>query len=417
MKQFFLKAKNKEAVTVYYIGTFLTDFAMALTFAIYVIFLLRSGLDLLQVNLVNFVYMISVFALEVPTGAFADFLGRRKSVLIATVFLILGSFLYPMFRNFQMFIVAEILISFYSAFSSGAFEAWMVDTAKKQGFTGKVDFVFSQANIISKAALVTGGLAGAYLANYEIGLPFYVGGVVGIVAFLFFLFFMEDSHETKAFSFKQNLLKMKSIAVDSINYSVKHKVIFWLVFGAVLSSFIYQPLNMYWGPRFNEMAGNQIWLTGWMWAIMSLFMMAGAYLVRFSLKKGKSYTYLMVLVSLGIFIPVIISANSHYLLVAFPVYLVYELARGVEKPVQQAYVNKYAESEKRATILSFESMMGSLGAAIGLVFFGWIAKNSSIEVSWTISAVFALILIPVYLMAKNKEGTLKTEIIEDSSKI
>lgn len=415
MKQFLSNIKNKEAVTVYYVGTFLTNFAMALTFAIYVIFLLRSGLDLLQVNLVNFIFMISVFALEVPTGAFADFLGRRKSVLIAVVFLILGSFLYPMFRNFQMFIVAEILIAFYSAFSSGAFEAWMVDTAKKQGFTGKVDFVFSQANIISKAAMVTGGLVGAYLANYEIGLPFYIGGIIGIVAFIFFLIFMEDNHDVKAFSLKQNLLKIKTIAVDSINYSVKHKVIFWLVFGAVLSSFIYQPLNMYWGPRFNEMAGNQIWLTGWMWAIMSLFMMAGAYLVRFSLKKGKSYTFLMVLVSLGIFIPIMISARSHFLLVAFPAYLIYELARGVEKPVQQAYVNRYAESEKRATILSFESMMSSLGAAIGLVFFGWIAKYTSIETSWVFSAAFALVLIPVYLMAKNKEGTLNTKIVEEGS--
>lgn len=407
MKQFLQNAKNKEAVTVYYIGTFLMDFAMALTFAIYVIFLIRSGLDLLQVNLVNFVFMISVFVLEVPTGAFADFLGRRKSVLIAVIFLILGCFFYPIFRNFGMFIVAEILIAFYAAFSSGAFDAWMVDTAKKQGFEGKVDFVFSQANIISKAAMILGGLIGAYLASYEIGLPFYVGGIIGILAFLFFLFFMEDSYVAKSFSLKQNILKIKNIAVDSINYSLKHKVIFWLMFGAFLSLFLYQPLNMYWGPRFNTMAGNQIWLTGWMWAIMSGFMMAGAYLVRFSLKKGKNYTFLMILVSLGIFIPIIISAKTNFLFIAFPAFLIYELARGIDKPVQQAYVNKYAEPEKRATIISFQSMISSLGAAIGLVFFGWIAKHTSIEISWMFSAVFALILIPIYLMAQKKEGHYK----------
>jgi MFS family permease len=176
------------------------------------------------------------------------------------------------------------------------------------------------------------------------------------------------------------------------------------MFGAFLSLFLYQPLNMYWGPRFNAMADNQIWLTGWMWAIMSVFMMAGAYLVRFALKKGKDYTFLMILVSLGIFIPIMISAKTNLLFIAFPAFLVYELARGIDKPVQQAYVNKYAEPEKRATIISFQSMVSSLGAAIGLVFFGWIAKYTSIEISWMFSAGFALILIPVYLIARKKEA-------------
>jgi len=405
MVNIFQKTQNKEAVAVYYIGTFLMDFAMALTFAIYVIFLLRSGLDVLQANLINFVFMISVFLLEVPTGAFADFLGRKKSVLIALVFLALGCFLYPTFRTYQNFILAEILVSFYAAFSSGAFDAWVVDTAKKQGFEGKVDFVFSQANIISKAAMILGGLVGAYLANFEIGLPFYAGGLVAVMAFFFLLFFMEGQPtEKRKFTWQENISKIKNIAVDSINYSAKHKVIFWLVFGGVLSSFIWQPLNMFWGPRFNNMAGDQIWLTGWMWAIMSLFMMFGAYLVRFSLKKGKNYTFLMVLVSVGVFLPIMLSAATHLLFIAFPAFLVYELARGVEKPVQQAYVNQYAEPEKRATILSFESMMSSLGAAGGLVFFGWIAKHTSIEISWIFSAVLALALIPIYLMARKKEA-------------
>lgn len=385
------------------------DFAMSVTFAIYVIFLLRSGLDVFQANLINFVFMISVFLLEVPTGAFADFLGRKKSVLIAVIFLALGSFLYPAFRNYQTFIAAEILVAFYAAFSSGAFDAWVVDTAKKQGFEGKVDFVFSQANIISKAAMILGGLVGAYLANIEIGLPFYTGGVVAIIAFFFFLFFMEDQlTEKRKFTWQENISRIKNIAIDSVNYSAKHKVIFWLVFGGVLSSFIWQPLNMYWGPRFNDMSGDQIWLTGWMWAIMSVFMMIGAYLVRFFLKKGKDYTFLMVIVSLGVFIPVIISASSHFLFIAFPVFLIYELARGIEKPVQTAYVNQYAEPEKRATILSFESMMSSLGAAVGLVFFGWIAKHTSIEISWIFTAILSLALIPIYLMARKKEVHYET---------
>ena len=48
-------------------------------------------------------------------------------------------------------------------------------------------------------------------------------------------------------------------------------------------------------------------------------------------------------------------------------------------------------------------MISGLGAGVGLVFFGWIAKNSSIETSWIMAAILALALIPIYLMARGKE--------------
>jgi len=396
--------KNREAVTVYYIGNFLDTFAIALTFGIYAIFLQKNGLNLLQVNLINFTFMISIFILEVPTGAFADAIGRKNSVLLGTLFLIAGLALYPIYRTFVGFIIAEILLAISSAFGSGAWDAWMVDTSKKQGYVGKVDYVFSQSNVISKIALIFGGFLGAYLAYVELGLPFYFGAFIGLIVLIFLLIFMESDQGKIEYSLKKNLIKMKNIAKDSISYSISHKVIFWLLLGGIVSTLIFQPMNMYWNIRFNNMTGgDKIWLMGWLWAFISIAMTIGAYSVRHFLKKGKDYSYLMILVSLGIFVPVIFSSLSHTIFLAFPAFLIYQLFRGVEKPVAQSFLNKYAEPEKRATILSFESMMSCLGAAGGLVLFGWIAKNHSIETSWIFAAIFSLFLIPIYLMARRKE--------------
>ena len=194
------------------------------------------------------------------------------------------------------------------------------------------------------------------------------------------------------------------MAKESIKYSFSHKVIFWLILGGIVGTLSWQPMNMFWNIRFNNMAGNHIWLMGWLWVIMSLFMMLGSFSVRSFLKRGKDYTFLMIIVALGIFIPIIFSALSKTLFLAFPAYLIYEIARGIEKPVAQAYINKYAEPSKRATIFSFESMMSCLGAAGGLIFFGFIAKNYSIETSWIIAASLSLLLIPIYLMARKKEA-------------
>lgn len=403
MKRIYSNLKNREAVTVYYFGNFLGDFSVALTFAIYAIFLQTNGLNLLQINLINFVFMISVFFFEVPTGAFADTIGRKNSVLIGAFFTAIGLALYPIYKNFWGFVGAEFLLALSASFTSGAWDAWMVDTSKKQGFVGKVDYVFSQGNVISKIALIFAGFIGAYLAYVNLDFPFYLGALVAAAGLIFLWIFMEEEPRPINLNLKNNLLKIRDVARESIQYSIGHKVIFWLLLGGIVSTLSWQPMNMYWNIRFNNMAGNQIWLMGWLWAIISIFMMIGSYSVKEFLKRGKDYTFLMIVVAFGVFIPITLSALSSILFVAFPAYLVYELVRGIERPVAQAYINKYAEPSKRATIFSFESMVSCLGAAGGLVLFGWIAKNNSIETSWIMAGILALALIPIYLMAKKKE--------------
>lgn len=404
MKRIYSNLKSREAVTVYYVGNFLGYFSIALTFSIYAIFLQTNGLNLLQINLINFVFMISVFFLEVPTGAFADTIGRKNSVLIGAFFTAIGLALYPIYKNFWGFAGAEFLLALSASFMSGAWDAWMVDTSEKQGFVGKVDYVFSQGNVISKIALIFAGFIGAYLAYVNLDFPFYLGALVAAASLIFLWVFMEEESRPINLNLRKNLLKIRDVARESIQYSIGHKVIFWLLLGGVVSTLAFQPMNMYWSIRFNNMAGNQIWLMGWLWAIMSVFMIIGSYSVKEFLKRGKDYTFLMIIVALGIFIPITLSALSSVLFVAFPAYLIYELVRGIERPTAMAFINKYADPQNRATIFSFESMVSCLGAAGGLVLFGWIANNTSIEVSWITAAILALLLIPIYLMARKKEN-------------
>lgn len=400
MKQAYARIRNKDVISIYYLGNFFITLASSLTFGIYAVFLYKNGLNLFQINLINAVFMISIFILEVPTGAFADAVGRKKSVLISTLFVAIGLAFYPIFRHFYFFLIAEILVAIGKSFSSGSFDAWMVDTSRKRGFTGNVDLVFSQSNIYSKFAGVFGGIIGAYLAYYEIGLPFYVGASLSLVAFVILLLLMEPDKGSGRINIREGIAAIKLTATDSIKYAGNHKVIFWLLIGTIVLNFVFQPLNMYWGVRFNAMAGDQVWVLGWLWAVMSLAMIGGSFWVKYLIKKGKDYTYLMIANALIVSIPIIISAVTHNFALAISSFMIYEISRGIEGPVGTAYVNKYAEPSKRATILSFESMIGSLGAAAGLLLFGLFAQKTSIEYSWIVAGTIVLVTIPIYLKAK-----------------
>lgn len=403
--------RSKDTKAVYYLLTFLINFSASLTFATYVLFLLGNGLDLFQVMLINLSFMIGNFIFEIPTGAYADYFGRKKSVILSNLFLMVGLLIYFESSTIIMFIIAEVICALAFTFASGALEAWMVDSLEQKRFTGKVDFVFSQSNIISQVSILLGGLIGGYLGNINLALPFGAGAVIAFAALLVSIFFMHEKVvNKKVLSIAGSVAQMGLIAKDSITYGVQHKVVLWLIFSTILSMFAFMPLNMYWSPRLNELAGNQVWLMGWVWAGISLFMILGSYLVKQLLKKEKSYTWILVLATVILALPIILVSMSNVFTIVLIGFLIYEVGRGMLNPLYASYLNKFVPGEQRATILSFNSMMGKLGAGLGLVILGWIANNYSIQTSWLISGLLLLLLIPIYLRIKKHESDLSVTI-------
>ncbi len=399
--------RAKDARTVYYLITFLSDFASGLAAATYVLFLLSRGLDLFQVMLVNMTFMVANFVFEIPTGAYADYFGRKRSIVLSSVAMMIGMIIYFLSSNIVMFILAEITVALAFTFASGALDAWMVDSLEKKGYIGKIDFIFSHASIVGKAAALTGGLIGAYLGSISLEIPFGVGAIFALAAMLVSIFFIQEEFKAKkALSLRRSLVQIGEVTKNSITYGIKHKVIFWLILSSILSTFAFQPLNMYWSPRMNELAGDQVWLMGWVWAGICLFMMLGGFLVKELLKREKSYVWILIVTVLFLSIPIFIASLSNIFGVVLIGFLTYEIGRGMLSPVGKAYGNKYIPSEQRATVLSFDSMMAKIGAAGGLLILGWVGKNYSIQVSWFISAILVLMLIPVYLRASYHERKL-----------
>lgn len=400
-----IRAKDTRAV--YYLLIFLFEFAIGLSFATYVLFLLNKGLDIFQVMLINLSFMIGNFIFEIPTGAYADYFGRRKSIILSSLFMIVGLLVYFESINIFMFVIAEVILALSLTFASGALDAWMVDSMENKGYIGRVDFVFSHAAIIGKVSALLAGLIGAYIGSISLALPFGVGAVVALAALLVSVFFIRENFtQKKTLNLGTSLSQLGMVAKDSITFGANHKVIFWLILSSILAQLAFQPLNMYWAPRMNELAGNQIWLMGWVWAGMCTFMILGGFIVKALLKKEKSYAWILITTALFLSIPILLSSVSNIFSIVLVSFLTYEIGRGMLNPAHKAYLNKHIPSEKRATVLSFDSMMGKAGAAFGLLILGWIAKNTNIQITWFISGILLSVLIPIYLRARHHEKSM-----------
>ncbi len=72
----------RDIIRRYYTVWGMYSFAGGFLFGVYPIFLRSRGLDQFQINSVLATYFLVLFLTDVPTGAFADLLGRRRSFVL-----------------------------------------------------------------------------------------------------------------------------------------------------------------------------------------------------------------------------------------------------------------------------------------------------------------------------------------------
>ncbi len=87
----------------------LEGIALSFFFGTYTLFLFDKGLNLFEINFINFSFMTANFLLEIPTGAIADLIGRKKSVVIGLAIYSFSFFIYFLSDSFWQFLLAEII--------------------------------------------------------------------------------------------------------------------------------------------------------------------------------------------------------------------------------------------------------------------------------------------------------------------
>jgi hypothetical protein len=92
------------------------------------LFLQDRGLSLFEVNVVDSIVLLAVFAAEVPTGVIADRIGRKWAVVTGLLLHGLGEFLVLFGYSFGAFAVMAAIIGVGFAFQSGAWESLIYDT-------------------------------------------------------------------------------------------------------------------------------------------------------------------------------------------------------------------------------------------------------------------------------------------------
>lgn len=380
----------------YYILTALRSAAAGSIAATYATFLSSKGLNLFEVNLVNFVFFSTLFICEIPTGAFADVFGRKRSYIIACMLFAVSMVTYAMSETIFGFVGSEILAGIASTFASGAFRAWFVDKLHHHGYEGRLDVIFAKASKIGGAAGLVSALIGSYLGSISLSIPWLFGGVFYLVGGILACMLSEEYFIPKKFSWKDGAMAMQETVKSSIRYGINNANVRFILLIVSIQILCVQAPNMQWQPIFSQHMPTQ-WL-GYVWIGVALSLMLGNWMAPFLLKKVVDERKTLALCQMCIGIGILAAGLS-----GFPMSLVFfffhEMARGACNPIKDAYLHDNIPAKERATIESFESIAHHGGGMIGLVASGFLALKLGISLTWIIFG--GLLVVSSLLVIRN----------------
>ena len=124
---------------VRYFLMFRSSYFARFYYPVFTLLYLDYGLTLSQFAMLNVVWAATIVLAEVPSGAFADTLGRKKLVVLSSVVMFIEITMIAVVPTsdsslvFIVFLINRILSGLAMALASGADEALAYDTLKEQG--------------------------------------------------------------------------------------------------------------------------------------------------------------------------------------------------------------------------------------------------------------------------------------------
>ncbi len=405
----------KKITTGYYIISSLYTFSASFIWGINTLFLLDAGLDILGVFIVNALFAAGMTLFEIPTGVFADTKGRRYSFLVSTIVLFIGTIGYYISSILQggilLFSIFSIILGLGFTFYSGAVEAWIVDELDFRGYKGKLDTVFSKGASISGVAMIFGTISGGLMGYIDLGIPYIARAIALLLLFIFAVFNMKEKGFTPLGNTEGYLIHLKRLTKDSIKFGWVKKSVRLLI----IVSFFHS-IFMMWGfyasqPYFLDLLGSRdaVWVSGFIAAGIALAQISGNTFVGTLIKKVKLRTSILITtgVLIGIF-SISIGLSNNFIMALISFFLLM-FCWGIFSPIKQGYIHQLIPKEKRATVLSFDSLVGNIGGMVGQPGLGLISKLFSISLGYIVGSISLFISVPFIIgIKKQKDEADKT---------
>jgi len=311
------------------------------------------------------------FIMEIPTGAVADYLGRKQSITIGMIINTISPIIYASTPNFYVFLLAEFLWATSAALLSGATEAFIYDSLKKEKMENKSKKVFAKVESFKLAGMTIGSPLGSLIFMFfSVREPMLFMSIPLGISAVIALSFKEPKTKKKIESKRYiNILKkgLKSVS----NHKVIKILTFDMVSIATISYFViwfYQPVL-----QKNGVPTEYFGIVHMLLVLSQIFIVNSYPKTEKLLKSKKMMLSFGAAITSLMFIMMALVDNVIIALLAILIASGFGLSRRV---LFSTYFNKYIKSSERATALSTISMIRKFMNVIVSPIVGYLADWS-----------------------------------------
>ena len=368
-----------------YIFTFINNFNV--TSGIWMLFLASRGLSLFEIGIMESIFHITSFTMEIPTGMIADLYGRKFSRLLGRLATVLAFLIMLFSHSTILFALSFIIQALGYNLESGAGEALIYDSMKEIGEEEKYIKVKGKTEVFFQIASVFSLLLGGYLGTLDYRYVYITAIIFSSIAFFEALTFKEPTigkvkHLDSPISTCKNQLKE---SLDALK--MDKRIIFLIIASEIFATFV--TTEFFYIQNLLKSQGQSEFQIG---LLLSSSSLAAALVAVHTYKLEVRFKFKKLLIILsasgiaafwGMTTPLIV-----------PSFILITVVESIMFIVMGNYINKLIKSEQRATLLSLQSMafslfmivifpiVGGLGDYFGLKFsFVFIAGASTVALS------------------------------------
>lgn len=343
MKKLEKQKKSLRAIRILKIESGLTSFVLFMP----IMWLVFSdiGLSQFQIGLTQAIFAGTMLVLEVPTGYFADRVSKKVSNASGDFFMAIGMLTYFFAGSFWAAVCAEVILGVGLSLSGGADSALLRAHSK----IAKLNYKKQAATLstIGFAAAGIGAILGGIIGSLNLRLVFLIQAALFFIAGLFALR-IENAGKNRIS--EHNPIKDAWLVTKYCLHG--HKELAWRIFlgSALMLSTIF--IVWFLTPMFLQ-AGIEVKFHGILFALISVFAIAGSELVKRRIK-------------LNILLPFLISAFAYAILsvdislITILFFLLTSFSRGINTARVTPFIQEKADEDIQATAISVYRMVYKL---------------------------------------------------------
>ena len=382
----------------FYAFQIINDFSF--TAGIWIIFLQSRGFSLAEIGLAESAFHLAPVTLELPSGSFADILGRKWSMTVGALLIAGSTALMFVADSLWLLLPAMYLNGAAYAFRSGAQQAYLFDSLGGEPTGNRFTTLLGRLNAVAYVAIAATTAIGASLAERDYALPFGLAIGAGLAAAFLAAGLQEPARP------REGRRGMGGTIVDALRIVRGNRQLLALITFAAALWTVSALIHLYAQAVLSErgLAPSQIGIV----LSATLFTTAiGAWLAG-RLTRLRPFRFWTVAATGAIAGSGLLLAGASLPFAVLGL-VVAELFAGAFEPMTAQRVNDAITSRERATVLSVESFLYSVTMIWAFPLFGWTAERYGWLHAYGIAAGIVAALLVVFLLLGGSRGMTHVE--------